>query len=217
MSGKPIGIFGGTFDPVHFGHLRPASELAEACDLAEIRFLPCRIPVLKDMPHASDELRLEMLTAAIADTPGFSVDSRELGRSGPSYSYDTLLELRRENPDASLCFMIGLDAWQGFTQWHRWQDILSLAHVVVAQRPGSFGDPDPALLKLVDRHGITNPQDMHSRPAGNIYFHGVTQLDISSSMIRAKLSQGQDVTGLVPPVVAGIIKRSGCYQTREAT
>jgi len=214
---KPIGLFGGTFDPVHYGHLQPAKELADAIDVGELRLLPCRVPVLKGLPRASDELRLEMLAAAVGDYPGFVVDPRELNRSGPSYTVDTLAGLREEYPEAPLCFMVGSDAWQGLTQWHRWQDILGLAHLVVAQRPGVADTHNPVLHDLAEQHAVADPSELHLKSEGSIYFHEVTQLDISSSMIRAKLSQGEDVGSLMPPVVAGIIERSGCYQTREAT
>jgi nicotinate-nucleotide adenylyltransferase len=138
---SPMGILGGTFDPVHYGHLRTAYELMEAVDFAEVRFLPAGIPPHRDAPHADAPTRLAMVRAAIEGEPRFIVDDRELRREGPSYSVDTLLDLRAEHPHRSLCLMVGMDAFLGLPQWHQWRRILQLAHIVVAHRPGWRG-PD---------------------------------------------------------------------------
>ena len=133
---QPIGIFGGTFDPIHFGHLRPAFELSQALKLAEVRFLPAGNPPHRQATLASAEVRLAMVKAAVAGEKRFVVDDREVRRVGASYSVDTLTELRAEFPDRSLCLMLGMDAFLGLPNWHRWRDILDLAHVVVWRRPG---------------------------------------------------------------------------------
>ncbi len=133
---QPIGVFGGTFDPIHCGHLRTAFELWQELQLAEVRFLPTGTPPHRDQLYASPELRLKMVQAAVADQPSFVVDDREVRRSGVSYSVDTLTELRREYPHRSLCLLLGMDAFLGLPHWHRWRELLTLAHIVVAHRPG---------------------------------------------------------------------------------
>ena len=123
----PMGIFGGTFDPIHYGHLRTAFELAEAVRLAEVRFLPTGNPPHRDPAQASAEERLAMVRAAVAGQPGFTVDDRETRRGGLSYSVDTLGELRGEFPQRSICLLLGMDAFLGLPNWHRWREILELA------------------------------------------------------------------------------------------
>src|ERR1700681_2539905 len=131
---QPIGVFGGTFDPIHCGHLRTAFELWQELRLAEVRFLPTGRPPHPAQLYASPERRLQMVRAAVADQPSFVVDDREVRRSGLSYSVDTLTELRREYPERSLCLLLGMDAFLGFTTWHRLRDPLPLAHILVAHR-----------------------------------------------------------------------------------
>src|SRR5579884_1723014 len=133
---QPIGLFGGTFDPIHYGHLRTAFELWQELRLAEVRFMPTGSPPHREQPLASAELRLRMVQAAVADQQAFVVDDREVRRTGISYSVDTLTELRGEYPDRSLCLLLGMDAFLGLPNWHRWRDLLDLAHVCVATRPG---------------------------------------------------------------------------------
>ena len=120
---QPIGVFGGEFDPIHNGHLRTAFELWQELHLTEVRILPTGSPPHRDPPYASAELRLQMVRAAVADQPAFVVDDREVRRSGVSYSVDTLTELRAEHPDRSLCLLLGMDAFLGLPNWHRWREI----------------------------------------------------------------------------------------------
>jgi len=208
-----IAVFGGTFDPVHYGHLRSAYELAEVLSCDDLRFLPCRNPALKSPATATDGQRLAMLEAAVAGYPQFSVDDRELHRDGPSYTVDTLEELRGLQRAAPLCLIVGMDAWADFARWHRWQDILGLAHIVVAKRPGAAapGNLHDDVMQIAEE--VTNPADLHNSPAGCIYVHEVTQLEISSSEIRAMLQQGIAPDFLLPPAVAALIESSGCYKT----
>ena len=133
---KPIGILGGTFDPVHYGHLRTALELFQILNLAEIRFMPCQIPVHKDEVHADPKHRLAMLELALAGTPEFKVDHRELQRSTPSYMIETLISLRKEYPDTPLALIMGSDAFINLATWNSWQELTDYAHIVVAIRAG---------------------------------------------------------------------------------
>ncbi len=211
MSNAAIGVFGGSFDPVHFGHLRTAWELQQLLRLRELRMLPCGNPVFKPALAASGEQRVAMLNAAIADYPDFVVDTRELQRDGPSYTVETLSELRSELPDAPLCLIIGMDAWLTFAQWHRWQDILELGHIIVAQRPGSSEEPSAEIAELMRSRQTTNVADLHATQAGKVFVHEVTQLEISSSAIRQLVADGLGVDFLVPAAVQQLIINSDCY------
>src|SRR5256884_7829664 len=149
---QPIGVFGGTFDPIHCGHRRTASELGQDLRLAEVRSLPTGSPPHRAQLYASPERRLQMVRAAVADQPSFVVDDREVRRSGVSYSVDTLTELRREYPQASLCLLLGMDAFLGLPNWHRWRELLTPAPILVGHRPGGRA-PTPGPL----REGMGDP------------------------------------------------------------
>ncbi|MEO7775726.1 MAG: nicotinate-nucleotide adenylyltransferase [Steroidobacteraceae bacterium] len=211
---RPIGLFGGTFDPIHYGHLRTAFELQEALKLTEVRFLPTGNPPHKDHTLAPAELRLQMVRAAVADQPGFTVDDREVRRTGLSYSVDTLTELRAEYPDRSLCLLLGMDAFVGLPNWHRWEEILQLAHIIVAHRPGwKAPTMGPLGAVMVDR-GTGGIRDLHASAAGRIYVHAVTQLEISSTELRNLIAGQGDPRYLVPDCVGAIIRDTECYARR---
>jgi len=207
----PMAIFGGTFDPIHYGHLRTAFELMESLRLPEVRFLPAGTPPHRESPVADAQVRLEMVRAAIGGQPGFVVDDRELHREGPSYSVDTLLDLRAEYAHRSICLVVGMDAFLDLPKWYHWREILQLAHVVVAHRPGwRVPDMGPLSELLVDR-GTGRVGDLHESRAGRIYIHAVTQLEISSTAIREFVFNGGDPRFLMPDAVRKVILESGCY------
>jgi nicotinate-nucleotide adenylyltransferase len=208
---QPIGIFGGTFDPIHIGHLRTAYELLNHFDLAQIRFVPCRSPPHQKSPYASTDLRLAMLRGAVAGSGNFIVDDREFHREGISYSVDTLESFRTEFPERSLGLIVGMDAFLEFETWHRWQDILRLAHLIVARRPGTGASEPVESGKLLARYGAEDPSVLQQETAGRIFVHAVTQLEISSSAIRESVAVGGKPQFLVPEIVAEIIEESGCY------
>lgn len=208
----PIGVFGGTFDPIHYGHLRTGYELLHRLRLSEIRFLPCGLPPHRATPVAAAEQRLAMVRMATAGQPGFIVDDRELRRDGPSYSVDTLLDLRAEHPSRSLCLIVGMDAFLGLPKWYQWRQVLELAHVVVAHRPGwRAPDMGPLGELLMDR-GTGTTEDLHDARAGRIFIHAVTQLEISSSALRDLIAAGSDPRFLMPDGVRDVIDKSGCYR-----
>ena len=211
----PIGIFGGTFDPIHFGHLRPAFELSQALKLAEVRFLPAGNPPHRQATLASAELRLAMVKAAVAGEKRFVVDDREVRRTGASYSVDTLTELRAEFPDRSLCLMLGMDAFLGLPDWHRWRDILDLAHVVVWHRPGWKAPVHGPLGEVMVDRGTGAIRELHEQKAGRVYIHAVTQLEIASTQLRQVIVSGTDPRYLVPDEVRKIIVETGCYAPRS--
>jgi nicotinate-nucleotide adenylyltransferase len=132
---QAIGILGGTFDPIHFGHLRTALELCDALNLAQVRLIPCYQPVHRKLPAASPQQRLAMVKEAIAGEPALQVDTCEIDRQGPSYTIDTLQILSKNFPNTPLCMIMGIDALLSFSSWHRWEEILTLSHLIVAHRP----------------------------------------------------------------------------------
>ena len=208
---KPIGVFGGRFDPIHYGHLRTAFELLQALNFEEIRFMPCGNPPHRDQAHADAEFRFEMVAAAIEGQHGFVVDDRELSRKGPSYSVDSLNTLRTDFPLRSIALIIGMDAFINLPKWYQWQEILQLSHIVVAHRPG-WRLPDMGPLgELLTTRGTHRVDDLHEAKSGHIYIHDVTQLEISSSEIRELISLDRIPRFLMPDSVCEIIKRTRCY------
>ncbi len=212
---EPIGIFGGTFDPIHYGHLRTAFELWQSLRLAQVRFLPTGDPPHRDASLAPPALRLQMVQAAIVGQSVFVADDREMRRTGLSYSVDTLLDLRREYPERSLCLLLGMDAFLGMPHWHRWREIFELAHVVVAHRPGWKAPITGPLGEVMVDRGTGSVRDLHVAPAGRVYVHAVTQLEISSTELRQLILAGRDLRYLVPDAVRELIMGSGCYARRS--
>lgn len=210
-----IGIFGGTFDPIHFGHLRTALDVMQAVGLDEIRFIPLHGPVHRDQPEAPAELRLEMVRLATRQQQGFVVDDREIRRAGDSYTVETLATLRRERPDRSLCLLLGMDAFNGFADWHRPHEILRLSHLIVMQRPGEQGPTDPRVEALLQSSGVSTPQELDAKPHGSVLVHRVTQLDISASRIRSLLAQGLTPRFLLPEAVLQLIEKNKLYQSNH--
>jgi len=207
-----LGILGGTFDPVHFGHLRPALEIRQALALEELRLVPCHIPPHRPQPVASPLQRVAMIEAAIRDIPGFSVDRRELERDGPSWTFDTLISLRNELGAGSLCLLIGMDAFHGLPAWHRWHELIDLCHMVIMTRPGSEFHPGGELDDFVGLHRVMDPAELEQHAAGHVLFQDVTQLEISATRIRTLLAQGKRADFLVPEAVLEIIRHEGLYQ-----
>lgn len=208
---SPIGIFGGTFDPIHYGHLRTAFEMLQALRFGEIRFVPSGDPPHRGETYAPAPLRLEMVRAATANEPSFVVDDCELQRNGPSYTVDTLAAMRQEQPDASMGLILGMDAFLGLTSWHRWDEILNYAHIVVAHRPGWRAPDIGPLGELISEHGTHRIEDLHEHRNQRIHIHAVTQLEISSTEIRDLVSAGRDPRFLMPDVVRDVIVNSSCY------
>jgi nicotinate-nucleotide adenylyltransferase len=208
---EPIGLFGGTFDPIHYGHLRTAFELWQLLGLEQVRFLPTGNPPHRESSLAPAELRLQMVRTAIAGQGAFVADDREMRRSGMSYTVDTLLDLRQEYPDRSLCLLLGMDAFLGVPHWHRWREIFELAHVVVAHRPGWKAPITGPLGEVMVDRGTGSIRELHVRTAGRIFVHAVTQLEISSTDLRALILSQRDLRYLVPEAVRDLIVSSGCY------
>jgi nicotinate-nucleotide adenylyltransferase len=207
---QPIGIYGGTFDPIHYGHLRTAFELLQELDLAEVRFVPSANPPHRGAPLTSADLRLRMVEAAIAEVPGFVCDRRELERHGLSYTFDTLATFRAEYPDRPLCLLLGMDAFLNLPQWYRWRELFDLAHIVVAHRPG-WRAPEIGTLGELVRERRAEAGDLRRSLAGGLHVRPVTQLEISSTDLRASLRAGLDPQFLMPDSVRQIINHTECY------
>ena len=213
---RPIGIFGGTFDPIHFGHLRPALELKEQLGLESVHLLPCHIPPHRAEPHASAEQRQSMLQLAIEREPGLQLDRRELERDGPSYMVDTLRSLREQHGEEQpLCLIIGGDAFLGLPSWYHWQELIQLAHIVVAHRPGWQLHEDelgPELQQLLRQHRVDDIQALHRQPAGGLLLQAVTQLAISATEIRQSVAAGRSANYLMPQAVWDYIRQQNLYR-----
>jgi nicotinate-nucleotide adenylyltransferase len=211
---SPLGIFGGTFDPIHYGHLRTAFELLQVLHLAEVRFVPAGQPPHRDAPRCDARRRFAMVQAAVADQPGFAVDDRELRRDEPSWSVTTLRELRAEEPARPLCLILGMDAFLGLAQWREWLELPRLAHLVVAHRPGASAPREGALGELLAERGTARVEDLHEAPAGRVLVHAVTPLEISSTALRELMRRGEDPRYLLPDAVRAYIRDTGCYLPR---
>ncbi|MFT5062910.1 MAG: nicotinate-nucleotide adenylyltransferase [Gammaproteobacteria bacterium] len=203
---KRIGIFGGSFDPVHHGHLQTAVEVLEQTGLDELRFIPTG-----QSPHKAEQLlsaadRVGALEIALQGKAKFSLDQREIRRAGPSYSVLSLEELRAENPSASICFVLGTDAWEGFANWHRSSEILELCHLLIVTRPGAELPQTGALAEFLHKHLAKDAVQLAQRQAGLVLPLCVSQLEISSTVIRDRLIAGQSVDYLLPQAVANFLQ-----------
>jgi len=209
-----IGIFGGTFDPVHFGHLRPALDVKQALGLDEMRMIPAFRPPHRVQPEANPGQRLTMLRAAVGGESDLLVDNREMQREGESFMVDTLVSLRDERGDEPLCLVLGADAFLQLDSWHRWREILELAHIVVTHRPGwelDMNEANPELQELWRERQVTDSRQLASSPAGNIILQAVTPLDISATQIRALVAAGENPRYLLPDAVWNLIRMQGLY------
>ncbi|MDP2787160.1 MAG: nicotinate-nucleotide adenylyltransferase [Pseudomonadota bacterium] len=214
---KPIGLLGGTFDPIHYGHLRLAEELAEVLNIGQVRIIPAGHPPHRGQPRAAAVHRLEMTRRAVAGNPRFLLDTREIDKTGPCYSVDTLAALRAELPPAtSLVLFMGGDAFLGLTTWHEWRRLFDLAHIAVAHRPGyslaSWEDalPDP-LRTLLSTRRCEQAAEIAEKPAGRVFLHTITQLDISASQIRDRALRGKSLRYLLPEPVIDYINENHLY------
>ena len=204
-----VGIFGGTFDPVHYGHLRAALEVKEIFGLDQVRLILSAQPPHRPAPQASAACRLAMLTLAVQNQSGFIIDTREIDRAGASYTVLTLESLRLEFPNQALLLFIGTDAFEHLKAWYQWQRLFDLAHVVVLTRPGyQIGQLDASF-----RERLTTRQSLLSeRHAGILFFQTITQLDISASAIRLMLGQGRSPRFLLPDAVLNYITAHKLYE-----
>jgi len=210
-SSRCIGVLGGTFDPIHYGHLRTALELLGRLSLDHVRFIPCNDPPTSKQPLLDAQTRLRLVEAAIASEPDFVADDREIRRGGVSYTIDTLKSLRADFPDRPLALIMGMDAFLSLPLWRQWESFLDYVHIVVAHRPGWTAPSDGVLGALVASHCAPSSGALHESLAGCVLISEVTQLEISSSALRTSISQGIDPRFLVPPAVRSIVLELECY------
>ncbi|VAW84634.1 Nicotinate-nucleotide adenylyltransferase [hydrothermal vent metagenome] len=207
--------FGGTFDPIHNGHLRTATDVAELLGVAQVRLIPCGQPAHRSPPVATAAQRLKMLQLAVEGQAGFVIDTQELARSGPSYMVDTAANLRAElGQPCCICLMMGLDAFLGLPNWYQWQKIPEYLNLVVMERPGWQGGQHKALQSLLAQRQVTTTEALLSAPAGKILLVTVSKLAISASQIREKISTGESAEGLLPEAVLELIKTEKIYQNQ---
>ena len=198
---RAIAVLGGTFDPVHIGHLRVAWEAAEALD-ADVRLMPAQVPPHRPPPVASAQQRVRMLQLALAGQDRLTLDTRELARPGPSYTFDTLQSLRKEFGNArALILLLGADAFAGLSSWHRWRELFELAHVVVLTRPGHVAAWPAELAAAAVPRRVESAQQLSAAPAGRVLELAVTPLEISASHVRALLAAGREPRWLLPEAV----------------
>lgn len=213
----PIGILGGTFDPIHYGHLRFATEALEQCHLREVHFIPSGTPPHRNTPHAEAEQRLHMVQAAVHGNNHFIADARETYRSDACYTVDTLAALRQEfGAQQPLCLLLGSDAFLQLHTWHEWRKLFELAHIVVMQRPGrplgnAMGQADAALQQEYVARLAPSPKALHESPHGHIVALDMPGLDISSTDIRRRVSGKQSIRYLVPDSVTHFILTHDLY------
>lgn len=213
---RPLGVFGGTFDPIHYGHLELARDVRDALHLPEVLLVPAGDPPHRAAPVAAASHRLAMAELAVGDYPGLAVDGREVARQGRSYTVVTLQELRAERPFQSLALIVGADAFLGLATWHRWRELLDLAHVIVVARPGAElpGALSEPLASHCAGRWTQEPRDLEMRSGGSIYQQVITPHAISASAIRAAIARGDSaqVRGLLPAAVLAYIGRNHLYR-----
>lgn len=205
-------ILGGTFDPIHNGHLRLALELQHALQLDRMSLMPCHRPVHRDNPGASAQARAEMVRLAIADCPQLVLDERELRQDRPSYTFDTLQDIRGEiGPDVSLSWVVGMDAFIHLSSWHRWQELLDLAHLIVIGRPGYRLPEQGAEAEFLQTHRAALAA-LDTTPQGAIVLPALSMLDISATAIRQQLAQGLSPRYLLPDNICDYLVDNRLYR-----
>lgn len=218
MSAAPIGILGGTFDPIHHGHLRLAQEALEQCNLASVRFIPSGTPPHRAGPQANAQQRLDMVRLALQDNAAFVLDEREIYRAGPCYTVDTLVELRAElGMQQPLCLLMGGDAFLSLHTWHEWKSLFELAHIVAVQRPGlplgnAITTSDSVLRQQYTARLAPAPRVLHDSPSGAILVVDMPALEISATDIRKRCAEKKDIHYLLPDTVANYIQSHSLYR-----
>lgn len=211
-STKLMGLLGGTFDPIHHGHLRLAIEVYERLDLAEVRFIPAAQPPLREQPRVHAPLRLDMVQRAIAGVAGLCVDDRELQRPGPSYMVDTLQSLRTEYSTQPLGLILGMDAFLKLPQWYQWEKLITLAHLLVVHRPGQILPEIHGMNNFLNTHRVHHSEELVKQRDGFIFIVEIPALDISATQIRRLLASGKNPRYLLPSAVLEMIYQHKLYR-----
>jgi nicotinate-nucleotide adenylyltransferase len=221
VNNAPIGILGGTFDPIHYGHLRLAQEVLEQCGLAAVSFIPAGTPPHRSAPHANAQHRLEMLRLALQGNPAFRLDEREIRRTDPCYTVDTLTALRSElGGQVPLCLMMGGDAFLQLHTWHEWKKLFEFAHIAAVQRAGrplgnAMDDADPALQAEYRARLVPAPAALRESPAGAVFVLNMPTLEISATDIRSRGARSRSIRYLLPDAVADYIQTHELYDAEH--
>ncbi|WP_271273186.1 nicotinate-nucleotide adenylyltransferase [Aliamphritea hakodatensis] len=205
-------FMGGTFDPIHNGHLRTALEIRDWLNADQVALMPSKVPVHRQQPGAGSEQRLAMVEQAVAAEPGLYADAREVSSEKPSYTVLTLESLRAElGADVPVCMILGMDAYLSLPGWDRWQELIRLAHIVVVKRPGWVYQPGEQMKAFTRVHEVTDKQKILTEPAGHVIFHELTPLAISATQIRTLVSEGHSPRYLLPDSVWQYIQQQQLY------
>jgi len=210
-SSEPLALFGGTFDPVHYAHLRCADEARQKLNLKNLYLLPAGMPPHRKPPRATAKQRLEMLRLAQPEFPRLKIDDRETRRDGPSYMVDTLQELRAEYPTRPLLLLIGQDAANHLHSWNRWEQLFELAHIVILTRPGVEAQYRQDFEKLIQRRLCTDVNTMLRSEAGGVLYLGVASIDVSATTIKSIIRLGRSPSAMLPGAVLAYINENQLY------
>jgi nicotinate-nucleotide adenylyltransferase len=208
---SPLAFLGGTFDPVHYGHLRCADDARRKLGLDVLYLLPSGTPPHRDSPQTGIGERLDMLRLACVEFPGLVIDERETRRQGPSYMVDTLRDLRGEFPDSPLMLLVGQDAANHLHSWYQWLELFELAHIIILTRPGSQAEYSLQLQAQVKQRRTADLSILTGTAAGRVYFMKVTAIDISASKICKLLQRGESPRFLLPTAVLEYIEDNALY------
>ena len=211
MNKLPIGILGGTFDPIHLGHIHLATTIYKSCNLQKIILIPCYQSSLRTKPIASAEDRFNMAQLATKNLPYLDVDNYEIKHPTISYTTNTLEYLRQKNPSTPLALIIGIDAFNRFDEWHEWQKILELAHLIIANRPNNLQTTNEKIVKLLTERQVFAPEQLQNNPFGLIYCVDINPLPIAATEIRTLIKQQKDASLLVNPEVWQYINDNKLY------
>jgi nicotinate-nucleotide adenylyltransferase len=212
MNKQLIGLFGGTFDPIHRGHLQIAQELIDTLPLKAIHFIPNKSPTYRDKPEASADHRLAMAQIATAKNPQFIVNDIEMKRTGPTYTIDTITRIHQETPDQPFCLILGNDAFSIMNTWHGWGKIPELVHLIIINRPGITLPNLPWMHDLLEKRNTDNIQNLSSQPGGYVFQHTIKPIAMSATKIRQQLNAGTDLSDQLTPEVISYIRQHHLYQ-----
>ncbi len=208
-----IAILGGTFDPIHFGHLRPALELTQQ-GFDEVRLMPCHVPAHREAPDCSAEQRLAMVELAVRNEPALTVDVRELEREGDTFTVDTLLEMRQElGEEVSLNLIMGMDSFVGLHRWHCWEQLIDLANIIVTERPGQMLPTEGVMARFLKARQVSSSEQLQQASSGRVLVQQLALLDISATRIRALIKAGQSARFLLPETVWDYIEQHRLYRS----
>ena len=209
-----VALFGGTFNPVHNGHLRIATELAELLPVSELRMMPCGISADIDKKAIPAQQRMKMLQIGIGDeNPTLTIEAIELQRTTPSYSIDTVTLIRKNlGPSVPLFLCLGMDALASINSWNRWEQLLDFCHIAVSSRPGFSAPKKGPLFEWINQHSCADLSKLEERPAGHIYFCDLTMLAVSSTIIRDKVKCGDSIRYMAPDGVVNYIQQHRLYE-----